>query len=284
MRRRTFWRCVPAVAITATVAALALTPSLPVATGPADRLIAAPVLERSALESYPGFRRINYRDDEAQYDREERAREGLTAACMQRLGRRYVPSPSKRYESFDVAGPAGGSPDNANDVHVDAMDPADRRTYFLALYGVPDPFAENTAGTTPTSCVGQAFSTVPSLFTMSRDLRDARDTLPVKARRLPPVVEAERGWSRCMRAAGHPYTTVEEMLRATDEARPRTAAGTKGEDARLRHDRDCGPALGAATERALLRLENDFAVEHRLQLDAHRARVAAIEPIVAQHQ
>jgi hypothetical protein len=242
---------------------------------------------RSEIEDFPGFRRVDYRMDEEQFSREERARENMTAECMRDRGRQYTPVFSVVYGPGEEPPADSGAPENANDKHVATLSEDEKRAYFVDLYGVADPFdpAASTR-TTPDSCAGRAFGAIPGVFAAPADLTSAYKALRGSARERARAQGATERWSSCMKQDGWDYSDPQELLAAMDEAeaRPGSAAAVSLTAAGNRHQDVCGPGLRRAQQALLLELEQEFVNDHRQALREHRERVASSEATVQRYQ
>jgi hypothetical protein len=228
----------------------------------------------SALESYPGLRVVDSEKDEDAFDREDRARENLTKACMAKKGWKYTPVPSIRVGPNDPL-PQPES-ENSNDRYVASLSAQDRSLYFVALTGVADPDLES--GLTLGGCVGEVHTKVPGVFSLAAELGPELERMRRDIAADPGVSAAAAKWVGCMTEGGFAFVDRSSMLRAADlgdEMAKRAAAFDWGH---------CAAPLTEAVDAARVRQENAFVDRHRARLDAHAAAIASAEPVVRGNQ
>lgn len=241
-----------------------------------------PSVPRSDLEAYPGFRYVDWRLDEEIFEREEMAREVSTAACMKSAGWPYTPSPSVYIESDSEyiesdSDAANVSVSNENDKYVATLAPASRKDYFLALYGVSDPFAENLVLTGNRGCSGESFKELPGVYAAVTQLRPELYAMKTEMRSDVAALKGTQVWSACMARAGHVVESREELLANVD-------AGSPDAWSMMETDRDqCATALEDARQAVRIRHENMFALKHKKVLVEHAEMVEQAKGLVTRY-
>jgi hypothetical protein len=177
----------------------------------------------SPLAPYPGFGHQPERD-EALFDREEMLREQRVATCMQEAGFSYWPEPSVLLDDdTDPAAALEQVDHHPNAQYVALLSPAGRQAYYLALYGIPDPFdpdaeaLHDPASAEGGGCWAQALRGVPGVFAAQQALRDELDEMEQRLAADPRVRAAEARWSSCMAQRGYRAANPAELLASVDE-------------------------------------------------------------------
>jgi hypothetical protein len=255
-----------------TIAALAL------AAGLAGSL---PAAGQSPLAAYPGFGH-NAEADEARFEQEERTREQRVAECMRAAGFQYTPAPSVDAASLRSAEEARAASEDPNERRAAAMPEDQRRAFYMALYGVPDPYSINAAElhdpASPTGggCKAEAVRAIPGVYAAAAALTEEYVAMRRSMLEDTRVREAEGRWAECMRGRGHNFNSVAQMHR--DLA---MAARTNREQGRGRIRevdpvaRQCGQSAGLDNVIAQVRNEKEaaFVAQHRATLDREVARM-----------
>jgi hypothetical protein len=104
-----------------------------------------------------------------------------------------------------------------NVLYIEKLSPTDRRSYNLALYGIPTvPGADVTLGEIkPTSCIAVAFTAVYGPLQALQSVIDKVNDIPTRVNADTQVIQAMREWSACMKKSGYTYakdTAVEPAL------------------------------------------------------------------------
>jgi hypothetical protein len=247
---------------------------------------ALPAAGQSPLAAYPGFGH-NAAADEARFEQEERTREQRVAQCMRAAGFQYTPAPSESVANLRSAAEAMAASRDPNERHVATLTPEQRREYFMALYGVPDPYSDNAAElhdpASPTGggCKGEAFRAVPGVYAAAAAVTEEYVALRRAVVEDPRVKAAEERWAQCMGERGHDFTSPSQMHQ--DLA---VAARTDREQARARIRevdpvaRECGRSAGLDSTVAAVRIEREtaFVAQHRATLDREVARTRSQPP------
>lgn len=230
------------------------------------------VQDTSELEEYPGFRRVNWKLDEEIFAREEAAREELTRQCMDHAGMPYVPVLSVNFDDVGVEDLTVDLASNENDRYVETLSHEDRKAYFLALYGVVDPFDPALPNEGEgRDCAGSSFVLMPGVYALHQELAVELDLLKQVVRADQAYHTADEKWVDCMELPDQSgITSLEDVLQAQDRAF--LPGGTEAPAVARRND--CDNALMAARNTVRLQHENTFAGEHREALEKHREKVA----------
>jgi hypothetical protein len=239
--------------------------------------LAVPMQSVSAQERglgrYPGFGH-DRQAEQATFARQVVAREQEIARCMQEAGHQYTPFPRAINPRVGER-PERPAPD-PNEARARGLPEAERRQYYLALFGVEDPNAEEGLWD-PNSdegggCWGEAMRAVPSVYSVRARLAQEYTAMLRAIVQDPRVRAAEGRWARCMEARGHPFATVVELRSAADQAR---ADGSEAAIARaseaLEASRACEAEAGlrAALNEARIEHEEEFVRQNRAVLDRH---------------
>lgn len=221
-----------------------------------------------ALEDVPGFRHVGWELDEELFDREERAREVLTQQCMADLGLPYAPVVSLRVPA--------GSPAlsqelvNPNDTYVAGLDTEQREAYFVALYGVEDPFSPVVRPhPTGPGCAGASFELVPSVYALAASLGDELEGVRLAVEASPEVAEADRMWQVC---AGRAVAGLDARS-PSDLAAQIDASADMRPEAPLRDLEGCDRQRDAAVQQVRSTVEEAFVDRHRDALVRHTHEV-----------
>lgn len=240
---------------------------------------------RSPLAAYPGFGH-DPEADEARFEREELARERRIAACMEQQGFPYTPAPAVRVLApTDGEAPPETTPD-PNRRFVETLDADRRRAYYLALYGIADPFSEaaedlhDPRAGSGGGCSGEALRAIPGVYAahsrLSEELAALRRAILGDER----VRSAEQSWAACLAERGlDGYETPRDLRAHLD--RTRGSARPPGPDAArkvaqehrrtLEAGRACDARVGLTRTRDQVRMEREaaFVERHREVLDRH---------------
>ncbi|MEW5929941.1 MAG: hypothetical protein AB1941_21005 [Gemmatimonadota bacterium] len=242
---------------------------------------ALPAQAQSPLAAYPGFGH-NAAADEARFQQEEVAREQRIAQCMRAQGLQYTPAPSVDATGVRSAAEAKAASESPNERHANSLTPEKRREYYVALYGVPDPYAQSAealhdpASPTGGGCLGEAVRAIPGVYAAAAALTEEYVAMRLQVLDDPRVNAAEEQWSECMRARGLNFASPRAMRRElATQARENREQGR----ARLREvdpvARECGRTAGldAAVAQARNEKEAAFVAQHRATLDRHAERM-----------
>ncbi len=186
---------------------------------------------------------------------------------MDRVGWAYVPVTSTLVTAGDRWPTAPGP--NANDTFVATLAPEARKAYFVALYGVPDPFAVDVAAAG--GCAGAANAAVPGVFAEAAALRAELEAMRRGVRQDPATLAAARQWQACL---GEPYANPGELMGAIDHGVPVPVA-TVSRDQQL-----CRPAYQVAVDLVRVHHEDQFAARFKDRLAVHQARMARAEALL----
>lgn len=238
-------------------------------------LASAARVATSALEAVPGFRMVESSLDEAQFEREETARQNLIRQCMAARGFSYTPVTPQHVDSASTAPAESGVDPNLS--WVMSLDAKTRAAHYRALYGTDNPF-EPTASATPEGCATQAYARIPGVFALSSTLSAELEDLRRAMANDPRVVAADARWRDCMAAQGFAVSSREEMLRGVDSS-------PAGDRLALAADRThCAAGLDEVRNTVRIAYENAFAAAHAVELRAHQERLAADEALVLANQ
>ncbi|HSN89430.1 MAG TPA: hypothetical protein VL025_21885 [Thermoanaerobaculia bacterium] len=189
------------------------------APGLAQRVSPAPA---SPLAKYPGFGH-NAEADEAQFDREETAREERVARCMEREGFTYWPMKSITLESFPSTREAMAAlRDNPNDRYATLLSEEGRLNYNRALFGVDDPNAleaeklRDPADASAGGCAAEALRLIPGVFAARSALTEEFHAMRQAALSDQRVKAAEAQWSACMQKQGYSLSSPRDLRRQMD--------------------------------------------------------------------
>lgn len=233
----------------------------------------------------------------AEAERIRVAQTDQVAACMHAAGFEFAPVPDDLWQTQVMASPPrdddwveqhgyglteGASTTTVehtpspNDAIVEALSPAEREAYDLALTG-PD----GTGG-----CVGDATTSEPAWFDdpTYRELLEQATALGEQAEKDPAVVSAVATWRECMAEAGQPGydDPADAQLQLGDRVSDaevngpgtvpagRRAELLAAEVAVAVADRRCTASSGIEAVRtaAVTVLEQEYVDEHRAELDA----------------
>lgn len=238
-------------------------------------LASAARVATSALEAVPGFRMVESSLDEAQFEREETARQNLIRQCMAARGFSYTPVTPQHVDSASTAPAESGVDPNLS--WVMSLDAKTRAAHYRALYGTDNPF-EPTASATPEGCATQAYARIPGVFALSSTLSAELEDLRRAMKNDPRVVAADARWGDCMAAQGFAVSSREEVLRGVDSS-------PAGDRSALAADRThCATGLDGVRNTVRIAYENAFAAAHAVELRAHQERLAADEALVLANQ
>lgn len=197
-------------------------------TGLALALVAAPALAQkkaprtSPLAKYPGFGH-NAEADEAQFDKEETAREEKIARCMEREGFTYWPMKSVALD--DLASPREAMAalrNNPNDRYVLLLSEDGRLRYNRALYGVDDPNAveaenlRDPSDPTASGCAAEALRAIPGVFAARSALAEEFVAMRQAVLSDQRVKGAEAQWAACMQKQGYSLSSPRALQRQMD--------------------------------------------------------------------
>ena len=213
--------------------------------------------------------------DEAQFEREETARQNLIRQCMAARGFSYTPVTPQHVDSASTVPAESGVDPNIS--WVMSLDAKTRAAHYRALYGTDNPF-EPTASATPEGCATQAYARIPGVFALSSTLSAELEDLRRAMANDPRVVAADARWRDCMAAQGFAVSSREEMLRGVDSS-------PAGDRSALAADRThCAAGLDEVRNTVRIAYENAYAAAHAVELRAHQERLAADEALVLANQ
>ena len=139
--------------------------------------------------------------DEAQYEKEERERQGLIARCMEEAGFQYVgDGPALSLDDNVTAADAFTASLSPNQSYVAGLSPEDLSRYNIALTGYEDPNAFDVGAAK--GCVGSAHVAIPGVFALRSKLTEDLVELEFAIRHHRDVVAAKWEWSECMISRG----------------------------------------------------------------------------------
>jgi hypothetical protein len=179
-------------------------------------------VQSSPLAKYPGFGH-NPKADEAQFDREEAAREERIARCMEREGFTYWPMRSVALEGLESTRKAMEAlRDNPNDRYILLLNAEGRLHYNRALYGIDDPNAREAdklrdpRDPKATGCAAEALRLIPGVFAaksaLTEELHAMRQAILADQR----VKAAEAQWSACMLKQGYSLESPRALRQQMD--------------------------------------------------------------------
>lgn len=242
---------------------------------------ALPAAGQSPLAAYPGFGH-NAAADEARFEQEERTREQRVAECMRTTGFQYTPAPSVDAASIRSADEARAASEDPNERRAAALAPEQRRAYWMALYGVPDPYSvdaselHDPASPTGGGCKAEAVRAIPGVYAAAAALTEEYVAMRRAVAEDARVKAAEGRWAECMRGRGHNFDSPSQMHRdLAVAARSDRAQGR----AKIREidpvARQCGQSAGLDAAVATVRTEKEtaFVAQHRATLDRELARM-----------
>ncbi|WP_009633726.1 hypothetical protein [Synechocystis sp. PCC 7509] len=244
-------------------------------------------IQISPLTKYPGFG-YNPGTEEARFNREATARERLIAECMQQKGFPYNIS---TVNTENTATPEQGAVavEDPNVSHAESLSPEQRKEYYIALYGVPDPNASNVDQlydfNSPGGggCQGKAFSTITGVFAASSALKEQYLDLQSSVQEDSRVKRAEQRWSACIRGRGHQYAKPRDLRAAldTEEAQSRFTSRTQQATAA---GNICSQevALDDTIVQVRTEKEADFVVKNKDFLEQHIKRLRTEEALLNQ--
>lgn len=180
------------------------------------------VVASSPLAKYPGFGH-NPEADEAQFEREELAREQRISRCMEREGFSYWPMTSVVLEDFPSPREAMAAiRDNPNDRYVTQLSEERRLRYFQALHGIDDPNAleaerlRNPLDPLAGGCAADAFRSIPGVYSAKSALTEEVHALRQAVLNDQRVKGAEAQWSACMQKRGYNLASPRDVRRQMD--------------------------------------------------------------------
>jgi hypothetical protein len=176
-------------------------------------------------------------------------------------------------------------PQHPNARYVASLDSAQRRRYYMALYGVPDPNDEqglwDPRSPTGGGCWGEAIRQVPSVYAALSQLRQQHRAMLRSVAQDARVHAAEQRWAECMRARGHDYASPLALHSETDRAAVRgPPPGRTMADVMKRNEearapaRECNSSAGLDSAMQAVRIEKEaeFVRAHKDVLNRHRDR------------
>lgn len=169
-----------------------------------------------------------------------------------------------------------------NERRAAALAPEQRRAYFMALYGVPDPYSvdaaqlHDPASPTGGGCKAEAVRAIPGVYAAAAALTEEYVAMRRSVAEDARVKTAEGRWAECMRGRGHSFSSPSQMHR--DLA---VAARSDREQGRAKIReidpvaRQCGQSAGLDAAVATVRTEKEtaFVAQHRATLDRELARM-----------
>ena len=238
----------------------------------------------SPLSVYPGFRDNESggrEKDREQQMLEEQQREQMVAECMKNRGFKYTPAQTvvirhdddyTTQELLDML----EQPD-PDDEYLSQLSEAERLAYNLALYGIPDPNAEDAEAyenVDPNACWSIANRKIPGIYSIAGGLAEERRALDKAIASDKKIEDAVRAWSRCMEAKGFQYESpnaiktaigdLEISLRNEDpnKARQQIIAAF---DPIMTAGKSCDQEVGLSyiTKKVIYEREQAFVDEHR---------------------
>ena len=228
------------------------------------RETAPPSAPVSPLAAYSGFGH-DLEADEARQPAAEVAYENAVAACMQRRGFYYAPSPS--VDASDMSREEAWSTADPNGDYMDSLTPRRFEAYSFALAGVPDVNHESPPPSTAPGCLDVARRKVPGVYGAFYALEDEYRAMRRAARADPSVVAARRAWAECMRQNGFGFATWNELRKAEPGGTRESAATAAG----LACDEET--RLNEVATATTLAHETAFVERHRATLDHYQALI-----------
>ncbi len=143
---------------------------------------------------------------------EEQQREQMVAECMKNRGFKYAPAQTiviRHDDNYTVQELLDmlEQPD-PDDEYLSPLSEAERLAYNLALYGIPDPNAEDAEAyenVDPNACWSIANRKIPGIYSIAGELAEERRALDKAIASDKKIEDVVRTWSRCMEAKGFQY-------------------------------------------------------------------------------
>ncbi|MFQ5523678.1 MAG: hypothetical protein ACE5F5_08880 [Acidimicrobiia bacterium] len=249
--------------------------------------------QQSPLAEYPGFGHDVARD-EALFEEEDLARQGLIRQCMTSKGFDYLVrrtsvlvnglSPTEvaaALKEFDV--------DPNVELGMALPTSRQREAFFMAWLGVPDPASEVSApvfakpfeeltvaererayfDSFGPGCEGDAYRAMPGVYA-ARQILSVEFSHMLRAIRTDPrVAAAERAWVDCMAENGYDFTDREALDRQLS-AQTVTELGSDGVQALLTADDSCSRAWRSTARSVRAELEERFVADYGAILEKYR--------------
>ncbi len=244
---------------------------------------AANILATSPLAVYPGFGH-SMQEDEARFDRESLARERLIARCMEQQDLPYTAVPPIRIDEIISPGETPSPLIDPNVEYAESLDPDERRAYYLALYGIPDPNDPETdrlhdpGSPTGGGCSGEAFRTIRGVYAAQSDLNEQYVDMRRSVLQDTRVKDAEQRWSVCMQNRGYAYASPRDLLAALDQAtlqEPITPEFTQQHQQAMNAASSCDTEVELEITIAEVRVDKEtaFVTVHQDRLTRHVERL-----------
>lgn len=251
-----------------------------------SQILASTSLARRSfpLAEYPGFG-TNPIADEARYNREELARQRLIAKCMRTQGFPYVPSPARQIDRATTPEQDYASSQSQNILYAENLDVSERESYYIALYGVADPYDSSLA--VGGGCLGSASQTLPGVYAAQSKLNEQLLELEGAVRNDAQVLSAEKQWSECMKQQGYLYANTQGLVSELDRA---ADLGQMTEALKQRNAEAMGVAKLCDSQVSLTKVvaqvrfskEQNFVSTHRSLLDQHLQQLRDSERLISQ--
>jgi hypothetical protein len=184
------------------------------------------IMQISDLAKYPGFGHHND-EDEKTFSKEEELRENMIADCMRESGFDYTPAPSivldesvleNEKEFEQLLAEAATDP---NQAYVGQLSPSMRRSYYLALTGLADPYTQEgldyELAANSNSCVNRAFRSIPGVYAKRNALEKELNTMESEIKNDQRSIAATQKWSNCMFELGHTFERPSDAHRFVDQ-------------------------------------------------------------------
>ncbi|TQV71334.1 hypothetical protein FKG94_19665 [Exilibacterium tricleocarpae] len=244
----------------------------------------------SELAKYPGF--SNSEEDEAQFSREEMAREELIAGCMRENGYEYTPAPSVVVDEAAMSNPEEferllqESLSDPNEVYVNSLSVDMRKAYYQTLTGMDNPNdpegqAHDLAAFSD-SCVNRAYREIPGVYAKRNQLSEALEAMELRIEEDERIVRATEDWSECMGDRGYTFSTPADVLRQADARLTDIDQSTVGaqalrligeelnESAKVAEDCQQKTGLDDIRRQVRVEYENQFVRNHRAELGGRK--------------
>lgn len=249
-------------------------------------------LQQSPLAVYPGFGH-DPAADEAQFERESLAREMMIQECMKQQGLLYIVAQPVKIEGATTLGQGSmAMVEDPNVTYANTLTPENRKVYYMAWYGVPDPNTLSGELYDPNSpggggCQGIAFSSIAGVYAVQSALNEQYMEMRRSVQEDPRVRAAEQSWAQCMQKRGHQYATPREMLAESDMAAIQGQAVSKSTEQQQQSVEaagDCGTEVGLDAVITQVRVDKEaaFVLANQDVLNQHLERLRSEEALVTQ--
>jgi hypothetical protein len=207
---------------------------------------------------------------------------------MAAKGFTYTPTAAVRLDSTGTSVPLGADSADSNTRYVQSLAPERREAYYLALYGIADPNAEDAqtqSAANPENgggCSGEALRALPGVYAARSSLASEYVALRRAVQRNARVLAQERQWSTCMARLGIRYNSPDALAADVERIKTRENPATPSPNTELltrtsEAAEGCSQAarLDETIAEVTRERESEFVARHRALLEEHRRRVAS---------